>query len=141
MKTSLTIENGKKAYLDSLHQWRTYGGLLEGIPTDKMNANILERVLVEAKHHTYTSAIFVIKPEQVPIPYDGKYPFGNPMQMPATTCVASLTCLDTARNHSMDGSALTIVWYQENFAFPIEEAILESIKQITWSQLAEDFEY
>ncbi len=125
----------------SLHQWPTYGGLLEGLPTDRMNENILKRVVEEARKHTYNDAVYIIQPEQTPIPYDKKYPFGTPMQMPAITCIASFTSHQPAYNQEKDGSALTIVWYQEEYAFPVSQAILEQFRKIPWSTLAKDFDY
>ncbi len=141
MSTLFTVEHNLDVTLDSLHQWRTYGGLLEGLPTDKMNANILKRVEEEARKHTYASAVYIIKPEQIPIPYDRVYSFGTPMEMPPITCVASFTSHKPARNQQMDGSRLTIVWYQEEYAFPVKQSVIEQFIEIPWSKVAEDFEY
>ncbi len=127
--------------MGSLHQWRTYGGLLEGLPTDRMNEEILKRVVEEARKHTYTHAVYIITPEQTPIPYEKKYPFGTPMQMPGITCVANFTSNQPARNQEMDGSTLTIVWYQDSYAFPVSQPILDQFREIPWSKFAEDFDY
>lgn len=34
-------------------------------------------------------------------------------------------------------SILAVVWFQENFALPIDESVLERIKAIDWDRLAE----
>lgn len=39
------------------------------------------------------------------------------------------------------GSSLTIVWYQDGFATPIEESVLEHIKTIDWDKVAEGYEF
>jgi hypothetical protein len=137
-----TVENDKMVRMSGLYQWPTYAGLLEGLPTDKMNERILNEIAEDAKRHIpYCDAVYVIEAEQKPIEYEGKYPFGKPMSLPGIVCVTNLTCSDTVRDKNMDASHLTIVWFQENYAFPIDVEIREKIMQIPWSKVAEDFGY
>lgn len=128
-------------YIKSLHQWQTYIGLLEGLPTDRMNAEILKRVRQKAKDYTGINAVYVIEPEQVPIQYDGKYPFGTPMELPGYICITELSKFGAARDKTKDGSALALVWFQNSYAFPVNEDILHKIAQLKWEELAEDFDY
>jgi hypothetical protein len=40
------------------------------------------------------------------------------------------------------GSRLVVVWYQSNFAMPIDDQVLREIKPLNWSEVAgpiEDF--
>jgi len=41
----LTLNCGRKVWLDSFAFSRTYGGLLEGLPTAEINGLIIERAL------------------------------------------------------------------------------------------------
>lgn len=141
MSAFFTVEQNRDVSMRSLHQWRTYGGLLEGLPTDRLNEEILKRVTEEARKHTNMHAVHIIKPEQIAIPYEKKYPFGTPMQMPGITCVANFTSNQPANDQRIDGSALTIVWYQDDYAFPVSQHILAQFREIPWSKLAEDFNY
>ena len=52
-----------------------------------------------------------------------------------------LQCHQVFRDFDMHGSALTVVWFQENYAMPIDDLILEKIKQIPWAEIADEFEY
>jgi hypothetical protein len=83
----------------------------------------------------------LIEPIRTPIAYHGNHPFGTPEQLPAIVCVARVTVPQPARDKTRDGSALTIIWFQEQCAFPIAEHVLKSITEIPWSQLKEDFDY
>jgi len=127
--------------IKSLHQWQTYAGLLEGLPTDRMNENILKRVSESAKKYTHIDTLHIIEPTQMPIAYEGKYPFGTPMQLPGYVCVAELSKFGAARDKNRDGSMLALVWFQEEYAFPIKAEILKKMEQLNWNELAEDFDY
>lgn len=73
---------------------------------------------------------------------DGKkYPFGIPAQLPGVICEARFRSLEPAREESCDYSWLTIVWFQNDFAMPIESDIQDKIKVLDWESLANDDEY
>jgi hypothetical protein len=46
-----------------------------------------------------------------------------------------------ARDQLEHGSSLTIVWFQENFALPIDKTVLDSIQAIDWNAVAWDWSY
>ncbi|MCE3228975.1 MAG: hypothetical protein K0S32_3526 [Bacteroidetes bacterium] len=141
---TFTVETDRTLYMKGLYQWETYSGLLEGLPTDKMNQGILENIAKDAKRHVpFCDAVYVIQPEQTPFPYEREhpYPFGKPMSLPDTVCVTNLYSLEPVRNEDGEGSQLTVVWFQENYAFPIDVEIRDKIMQIEWSKVAESFYY
>ena len=43
--TKITLDSGIEIRLDCLFQYWTYGGLLEGLPTRKVNAAITDRAV------------------------------------------------------------------------------------------------
>ena len=139
--TSLTIENGHTAYIKVLHQYATYAGLLEGLSTREMNREIIKDAVESAPDYTRQSAVYLIEPIEYPVEYDGVYPFGQPASIPPITCFMLLQCHQVFRDFDMHGSALTVVWFQENYAMPIDDLILEKIKQIPWAEIADEFEY
>lgn len=141
MNSSLIIENNKEVTIKSIKQWHTYGGLLEGIPTDKMNTQIIERTKIEAKEFSRMEEIYLIEPKQEPIDYDGNYPFGNPAALPGVTCVAELWHNDVFRDTDKMFSSLCIIWFQEDYAFPIDEEIVKDIKEIPFSKICGEFDY
>src|SRR4051812_32851275 len=124
MNNSLMIEVNRQVNIESITQWFTYSGLLEGLPTKKMNERILADVRLEAAKFCYINEIHVIEPEQRRIQYEGKYPFGEPYELPPVICVASVKYFGACRDHSKDYAVLGLVWFQREFAFPIDEMIL-----------------
>jgi hypothetical protein len=60
-------------------------------------------------------------------------------KLPRITCNARLH--DSSHNENADYAALTVVWFQEEFAFPIQAEVLEQMKQIPFSKLAEKLDF
>ena len=101
----LYFEKQVEAMIEGIYQWNTYGGLLEGLPTKRMNRRIIKETIEEAKKICYQDNYHLIKPVEKPIEYDRKYIFGKPYALPPIVCVASLSCLEPQRDESKDGSS------------------------------------
>lgn len=59
---------------------------------------------------------------------------------PYIACTALFRSNGVMREDDEDiafASILAVVWFQENFALPIDESVLERIKAIDWDRLAE----
>jgi hypothetical protein len=58
-------------------------------------------------------------------------------------CVARLESRYAARDKSGDFffSGLGVVWFQPDFAFPIESAVLAQLQSLDWGRHAVDMEY
>jgi len=56
------------------------------------------------------------------------------------TCVGYFQDTQPTRDPSKHLSILTVVWFQDEFAMPIESFILEQLRAIDWDQAAEDIE-
>lgn len=142
MTHDIIVEKDKYLNLIALYQERTYAGLLEGLPTDRMNKRILEGLPDKIKKHfdSYTP-FYVIPPEETPIPYKGKYAFGTPVSLPYVMCMAELSYHRPVNQTNKDGSVLNIVWFQNTFVFPIEETIQKKLLEFQWSKYALDIDY
>jgi hypothetical protein len=112
---------------------------LEGIPTTKMNSRILAEVMDEARKFCGFNEVHLIEPMQRPIEYIGEYPFGKPSALPAVICIVELRHLYPCRDKKKDFSC--IIWFQQDYAFPIDTEILQKIKNIPFSKLCEEFNY
>ena len=134
------LNSGRLIRLTAIDQWGTYSGLLEGLPTREMNARIIKRTLEDAKQKSHFDP-YLIQPTETLIEMERKYPYGVPASIPAITCVAHFDCFDIARDASSDGSTLSMVWFQSDFAFPIDEAILSHIQSVDWDKYASDYAY
>jgi hypothetical protein len=141
MNGELIVEGDKQVTIKRIKQWHIYDGLLEGLPTTRMNNRILADVKEDAKKFCGLDEIYLIEPQQTPIPYDGKYPFGEPASLPSVACIIELWHYTTFRDDKKDFSSLGIIWFQNDYAFPIDEEIIEKIKQIPFSKICGEFTY
>ena len=134
----IRVHNDRDVSVDSIRQWSTYGGLLEGLPTDRMNRERIERLLRDERA-AGSREPYLVPPPVRPIRHrdDRPYPFGNPEALPSVTCVARLSS-SPVRDQLMDASELTVIWFQENFAFPIDPAVLAQLRDLNWAERAID---
>lgn len=141
IKSSVIVAGHREVSIECIHQWPTYRGLLEGLPTTQMNACILSRSKQYARKYCDIEAFHLLEPVQTAIKYEGKYPLGNPSALPPITCLAALWSLQPVRDKTKDAARLAVTWFQNEFAFPIDAAVLEQMKGIPFDRIAEDFEY
>jgi len=141
MNGELTVDGNKQVSIKRIKQWYTYDGLLEGLPTTRMNNRILEDAKEDAKIFCGLEEIYLIEPQQTPLSYSGKYPFGDPASMPNVTCIAELWYHATFKDKEKDFSSLGVIWFQNDFAFPIDKEIIEKLKEIPFSKICGEFTY
>jgi hypothetical protein len=114
---------------------------LEGLPTSEMNRRHIEQ-LRNQEHERRGEAPYIIDPPERPISYrrDEPYPFGTPASIPGVECIGQFDS-QPARDVSRHGSFLTIIWFQHEWAFPIDPSVREQIRAIDWEQHAHDFDW
>ena len=135
----IIIQDDREICLTSLYQEASYAGLLEGLPTRKMNERITHSFQEKSRRLFPKSPVFLIEPSQTPIKYLGDYPFGDPARLPSIVCVARFT--SSAFEHNpLFYTELAIVWFQNEFALPIDDDIHQEIKSITWVKHAAEHE-
>jgi hypothetical protein len=143
MKDAIVFRD-RTVHLRALQQTLTYAGLLEGLPTKEMNARIIEQVLKEAANQIYGVPPYLVPPTEKPIDYksDGsRYPFGTPAQLPSVLCVARLESFKPTGDSSCYASGLIVIWFQSDFALPIEDEILHHLSLTDWNSHAGSFDY
>jgi len=141
----IVLTSGREIGLISLNQSFTYHGLLEGAPTARMNQMIIDHAVQEERNKQHGQALYLIPPTQTPITFPGstRYPFGEPIRIPGILCVARYNSRHPVHDHSdpiLYYSQLSVIWFQEDFAFPIDGAVLEELRQLDWEKLAYDVE-
>ena len=126
-----------------LRQYLTYERLLEGLPTEEMNKERLEHLLASQRNQSYRAAPNLITPVEKTIEYarEKPYPFGKPAALPGVTCIGRFESLEPARDQNCDLSGLVVIWFQDEFALPIDASVLDQIREIDWEKHAADFEY
>jgi len=141
MNDELIIDRNRKVDIKSIKQRLTYDGLLEGLPTKEMNVRILSGVKEEAKKFCQLEEVYLIEPEENAIEYNGSYPFGEPAQLPPVICIVELRSYSAYKDTTKDYSALGLIWFQNNFMFPIDPQIIEKIKAVPYEKICEELNY
>jgi hypothetical protein len=94
----------------------------------------------DARQHDGHDA-FLIVPVQQPIKHDGRYPFGDPAALPSIACMGRFHSHKPARDSSKDCSDLTMIWFQDDYAFPLSADAERAIIAVDWDGLACDRDY
>ncbi len=146
---SIPLKCGRRITLKSITQEMTYGGLLEGTPTSSTNDAMLRGTADRVRNIPAMGGHvpFLIPPARRDFfrePGDmarTQRKTWVPEWMPVITCIGSFESARPVRNQQMHASCLAIIWLQDDYAMPISDAALESIKSINWASYAFDFEY
>jgi hypothetical protein len=133
----IALDSGRRVFVDQLHQYRTYAGLLHGEPTIGLNDERIQKAIVRAREWIFRPVgPVLIEPERVEPTEHGPH---TTEWLPRTICIAQLQDPNAPTAGSgMGFSFLSVVWFQEDFALPIGEAALEEIRRIDWDAHAED---
>ncbi|MBC7768697.1 MAG: hypothetical protein H7124_07910 [Phycisphaerales bacterium] len=139
----IRLNSGRDVRLWELRQKATYEGLLEGLPTTRLNNIYLDRLIAEHQKTDPAKSCYLLAPQELPIelPPGETYPFGAPAKLPSVTCTGRFRSMKSARDVSLDYSELVVIWLQDEFAMPIASDVVEQIKALDWEKLAGDFEY
>jgi hypothetical protein len=139
----IVLPSGRWLHLQELRQYRTYEGLLEGLPTAERNKQRLERLVSEYRDAPYPGSPYLIRPTEEPVEYrDGRrYPFGTPSALPEVTCIGRFMSHEPARDEASDYSGLVIIWFQKEFAMPIDPSVGEHLRSLDWGRNAADLYY
>lgn len=140
MNNTVIVDGDLEVRLTSIYQGYSTN-LIEGLPFKRVNDNAIAQALDEAKRWSNCPVIHLIEPIITPIPWKGNYPFGTPERLPHIKCIANLHYFTAIRDKSKDGADITVVWFQDEFAFPIQEDILEKFKKIPFREICWEYEY
>ncbi|MCP4133885.1 MAG: hypothetical protein GY754_23145 [bacterium] len=136
------LHGNRTIYLQSIYQYEIYSGLLEGLPTKEMNKGIINEVIEKAVKLFDFESAYLIKPiEKEKFVHFKNYPFGEPAALPEVACMGFFHSLEYAKNKEMDYSYSVIVWFQDQYAFPVDPIALKEIEEIKWETIAVDYEY
>lgn len=136
---TLVMDGDVEVNIVRITQWQTYADLLEGVPNKRLNANLLRQLEDKLQAFCGFDEIYIIRPQEKPITVNGPYYRGEPAMLPAITCMAEVYTSGTYRDGSKAFSMMGIGWFQENFAFPIDEDIIRQIKQIPFRELCGEY--
>jgi hypothetical protein len=145
----LSLRSGRTITLEGLDQRMTYAGLLEGTPDAKWNDGHLERALQEAERHCVHGAKphLILPPRRDYLREPGdmrqiieEFPYRIPEWLPMVQCIGSFKDVVTARDPTRDLSVLVVVWFQDEYALPIQQPALGQLLELDWQSLATDID-
>ena len=138
----LTLPDGPWIELEILYQCHIYSGLLVGYPTASLNQEIIRHELEKKRKETGTEPYLVPPRETLrTFPPPTSRSLGEPVSLPEILCIGHWRSLTPARRPDHDSSWLVVLWFQDEFAFPIDPQVLEHLTGIDWNRLAVDGEY
>jgi hypothetical protein len=114
------------------------------LPTVEMCREEVERAVRIAKHWMGTHGEpFLIAPTerlvQLSPEKQWRLKYGQPVLIPHIACLARFGSADPARDPNQDYSALVLVWFQDEFALPIDPGVVERIRAVDWNAHATDY--
>lgn len=123
--------------VDRLFQWKTYYGVLEGVPNHAINQQMLISIKEKAKRELHVNTIYLIPPiEKIKTTSTRVV-----ATLPNITCMAELSHYQPMADQSMEYSRLGLIWFQDDYAFPIDSTIKKHVNELEWETMSEDAYY
>jgi hypothetical protein len=138
LRSNLTLQSGRRIWLKAIDQSLTYSGLLEGSPDARANEVFMQWALsAAAKHCLELNPIHLLPPERRTEPPNER---GRVTEwLPRVQCIATFGSTKV-RDPDKCTSELTVVWFQHDFAMPIDDRALAQLRALDWDALATDVE-
>jgi hypothetical protein len=143
-RPEIRLDGGIEIRLNCLIQYCTYGGLLEGMPSRKMNAELVRRAIQYAAEKLWMGGTpHLLAPREVSmgIPRDEWFRSDDeyePAEIPPVACLATFESMAAARDPAADCSSLRLVWFQDEFGPPVDAGVLRQFQSLDWHALATD---
>jgi hypothetical protein len=134
---NVVIAGGRVLHLHSLYQTRTYKGLLAGRPNRESN----KRIITDAFELARERLRFMGVPQLIPSPTVNGSPQSDYERLPDFLCIGEFTSPQPARDLEKPYSSAVFVWFQDSFAPPIAAEVLEEIRDIDWTRIAQDWRW
>lgn len=137
----LTLSSPRGIALTELRLRSTYSGLIEGVPTRKVNERIIAHLLRTAESSYPGLPVHLIPPEVTA--RGGSNHRGEPYEdLPAVACIGAFDSdqIDPAHNSGWYFSALVVVWFQTTADPPTNDNAPPGLRNLPWDELARDFE-
>lgn len=132
----------RKASLEELRQSMTYESLLEGRPTTELNQRIIVGVIQDNEKSKYgVQPLLVPSVEKhIEAPEGWDYDFGIPASLPRILCMGRLESRAPSSIGTGDWSGLIVVWFQHEFAYPIDPDVLLYFSRKSWDGCAGSYD-
>lgn len=105
-----------------------------------MNQEMIDRLIARYVHPAEYGVPLLLEPEQRPLDVsEHRQAHGTPAALPSVTCIARFNS-DGQLGTDDIWSVLRVIWYQDEFAFPIADRAREQIEHIDWETHATGWE-
>jgi len=139
-RAAMELASGREIRLLAIDQYGTYEGLLLGVPTTRMNQEMMDELRVRYLRPGEYGVPLLLEPEQRPLDVPPHvHRMGTPAELPAVTCIARLMSDGLAGTDDI-WSVLRVIWFQDDFAFPIAERALQQLAEMDWEAHATSWE-
>src|SRR5690606_36546134 len=122
--------NNTEVEITKLYQMKTYDSLIEGTYDKELNEDILVDIKQRAKRVFYRDSYFVIDPR---INEDDNFP--------EFCIIIELMVFKSFKDLDKDYSALTVICFQDEFAFPISSKNLHQMKEIPFELVCKEYNF
>lgn len=122
--------NDIQVEITKIYQMKTYDSLIEGIADKEFNDDLLIDIKQRAKRVLYHDAIYIIDPR-----------IQDQDDFPTYTIILELMVFKPFKDLDKDYSALTVICFQDQFAFPISSKNLYHMKEIPFELLCNEYNY
>lgn len=139
------LADGREVWLTALHQYRTYDGVLCGLPdTDEVRAWPIEGAvrMADRLFQCEPSRIAILPPElllsSVVRARGGKREEVTVEFLPPVCSIGTFESKAPAADPDADGSEVVAVWFQSAFGPPEAGHVTRSIQGLDWEEFASD---
>ena len=129
MKNIILINN-TEVEIAKIYQMKTYDSLIEGTYDKELNDDLLVDIKQRAKRIFYRDTYFVIDPR-----------INEGDNFPEYCIILELMVFKPFRDMDKDYSALTVICFQDEFAFPISSKNIYYIKEIPFELLCKEYNF
>ena len=129
------LATGRSIRLRELEQTLVYEGMYDGVPTRGRNAKLVAALVGAASDGGHPALL--LPPVEVPIGDLGGVGPDEACLLPRTAVRARFASSDPVSSGA-DYSELTVVWFQDGWAPPLDPAVVSLLRQVDWDAVARD---
>lgn len=127
------LAGGRRIQMLALDQWWTYGSLLIGSPTGHLNRRILGQAVAKYTRLDGGNSPLVLEPVPAPVELPGSRSYDpHSVALPAATCAAQFWSETLTGDDRGIASKLRVVWFQDDFALPIDHVVAAELEAVDW---------
>jgi len=135
----IEVTKGRWIKLHQLVQRSIYANVLEGVPNRLVNRRIVSSAMEEGRR--IGEPCHLMAPPTIAVALGNSEDRGDwtPERLPRVVCIGHFVSAPTGANLDYDWrSELTVVWFQEDYAFPLPPRVRSDFAALSWDTLARD---